>query len=183
MRGYFAIGVEGLSKPMNLGNLMRSANAFGAHFIFTIAAHERLSKRIPADTSKSQDQIPYYAWSSVDTMQLPHQCKIVGVELVDDAIDLPSFGHPLRAAYVLGAERGSLSQDMLAKCDYVVRIPTAFCINVATAGAVVMYDRVKSLGRFPERGLFDKHQAPPLDEHAHGAPKLRKARPLPGWDY
>jgi len=183
MRGYFAIGVEGLSKPMNLGNLMRSANAFGAHFIFTVAAHERLSRRIPADTSKSQDQVPYYAWSSIEAMQLPHGCKIVGVELVDDAIDLPSFGHPLRAAYVLGAERGSLSQAMLAKCDYVVRIPTAFCINVATAGAVVMYDRAKSLGRFPERPLFDGRQAEPLQEHAHGAPKLRRTRPMPGWDY
>jgi len=183
MRGYFAIGVEGLSKPMNLGNLMRSANAFGAHFIFTIAAHERLSKRIPADTSKSQDQIPYYAWSSIDTMELPYGCKVVGVELVDEAIELPSFGHPLRAAYILGAERGSLSQAMLAKCDYVVRIPTAFCINVATAGAVVMYDRVKSLGRFPARPLFDGQQADPLADHAHGAPKLRKPRPLPGWDY
>ncbi|MEX2009990.1 MAG: TrmH family RNA methyltransferase, partial [Dongiaceae bacterium] len=29
MRGYFGIGVEGISKPMNLGNLMRSAHAFG----------------------------------------------------------------------------------------------------------------------------------------------------------
>ena len=37
MRGYFAIGVEGISKPMNLGNLLRSAHAFGASFFFTIA--------------------------------------------------------------------------------------------------------------------------------------------------
>ena len=37
-RGYFAIGVEGISKPVNLGNLPRSAHAFGASFVFTIAA-------------------------------------------------------------------------------------------------------------------------------------------------
>ena len=29
MRGFFAIGAEGISKPMNLGNLIRSAHAFG----------------------------------------------------------------------------------------------------------------------------------------------------------
>ena len=29
MRGYFAIGVEGISKSMNVGNLVRSAHAFG----------------------------------------------------------------------------------------------------------------------------------------------------------
>lgn len=183
MRGFFAMGVEGLSKPMNLGNLMRSANAFGAHFVFTVAADRRLSGRVPADTSKSQNHVPYYAWPDVDAMDLPRGCRLVGVELIDEAIDLPSFGHPLRAAYVLGAERGSLSQPMLARCDHVVRIPTTFCINVAIAGAIVMYDRVRSLGRFPDRALFDNKQSEPLSEHRHGGPKIRKNRKLPGWDY
>ena len=36
MRGYFGIGVQRLSKPMNAGNLFRSAHAFGASFAFTI---------------------------------------------------------------------------------------------------------------------------------------------------
>ena len=31
-RGYFGIGAEGISKPMNLGALMRTAHAFGASF-------------------------------------------------------------------------------------------------------------------------------------------------------
>jgi hypothetical protein len=34
-----------------------------------------------------------------------------------------------------------------------VRIPTSFCVNLAMAGAIVMYDRVRSLGRFPPRPL------------------------------
>ena len=33
------------------------------------------------------------------------------------------------------------------------KIPTSFCINVAMAGAIVMYDRVRSLGRFEPRPL------------------------------
>ncbi len=57
----------------------------------------------------------------------------MGVELLDEAEDLPSFRHPRCAAYVLGPERGSLSPEMVARCDYLVRIPTRFCINVATA--------------------------------------------------
>ncbi|MGI9417640.1 MAG: RNA methyltransferase, partial [Geminicoccaceae bacterium] len=28
MRGYFGVGAEAISKPMNLGNLIRSAHAF-----------------------------------------------------------------------------------------------------------------------------------------------------------
>ena len=38
MRGYFGIGVEGVSKAMNVGNMYRSANAFGASVVFTVAA-------------------------------------------------------------------------------------------------------------------------------------------------
>jgi tRNA G18 (ribose-2'-O)-methylase SpoU len=40
-RGYFAIGAEAISKPVNLGNLLRSAHAFGASFVFTIGADPR----------------------------------------------------------------------------------------------------------------------------------------------
>jgi hypothetical protein len=32
-----------------------------------------------------------------------------------------------------------------------VRIPTRFCINLALAGALVMYDRMLMMGGFPER--------------------------------
>jgi len=149
-RGYFAIGAERMSKALNLGNLMRSAHGFGAHFTFTIGAtYQALEAR--ADTSKGRDHLPHYDWRTLDEMALPQGCKLVGVELLDSAIDLPSFRHPLRAAYVLGPEQGSLSAPLLARCDLVVRIPTRFCINVAMAGAIVMYDRTLSLARFAER--------------------------------
>ncbi len=149
-RGYFAIGAERMSKALNLGNLMRSAHAFGASFTFTIGAtYQALEAR--ADTSKGQWHLPHYNWTTLDAMVLPQGCKLVGIELTDSAIDLPSFCHPLRAAYVLGPERGSLSDPLLARCDFVVRIPTTFCINVAMAGAIVMYDRFRILAQFPER--------------------------------
>ena len=38
MRGYFGIGVDRISKTMNVGNLFRSAHAFGAGFVFTVQA-------------------------------------------------------------------------------------------------------------------------------------------------
>ena len=50
-RGYFAIGAERISKSLNLGNIMRSAHAFGASFTFTVGAtYQALEAR--ADTSK-----------------------------------------------------------------------------------------------------------------------------------
>ena len=38
MRGYYGVGVEGISKPMNVGAIMRTAHAFEASFVFTIGA-------------------------------------------------------------------------------------------------------------------------------------------------
>ena len=174
-RGYFAIGVEGLSKPGNLGNLMRTAHAFGAAFAFTVDADRALG-RTGSDTSRSAQHMPYFAWPSVGEMDLPAGCKLVGVELLDDAVELPSFGHPLRAAYVLGSEAGSLSPQMVERCDHVIKIPTAFCINVATAGAIVMYDRVRTMGRFAERPVASGAPSEDIAAHVHGKPRFRSGR-------
>jgi tRNA G18 (ribose-2'-O)-methylase SpoU len=153
-RGYFAIGAERISKALNLGNLMRSAHGFGASFTFTIgASYQALEAR--ADTSKGRQHLPHYSWGSPEELVLPEGCRLVGVELLDEAIDLPSFRHPMRAAYVLGPEQGELSPELIARCDHVVRIPSSFCINLAMAGAIVMYDRVRCLGRFPPRPLSE----------------------------
>ena len=144
MRGYFGVGVEGISKPMNLGAIMRTAHAFGASFVFTLNAHHRVRDVVLSDTSRTFKHVPYYPWDDVSDIQLPKGCAIVGVELTDEAVDLPEFRHPQAAAYVLGRERGSLSAAMLERCEHVVKIPTKFCVNVSVAAAITMYDRVLS---------------------------------------
>jgi len=162
---------------MNLGNLMRSAHAFGASFVFTIDAHKKLVGP-GSDTSNAPIHMPYYHWPTIADMALPQGCKLVGVELLDQAVDLPSFRHPLQAAYVLGPERGSLTPELIQKCDYIIKIPTSFCINVATAGAIIMYDRIKTIGRFAEPPVTPGGPTVDLEHHLHGAPRLRtKANP------
>lgn len=173
MRGYFAIGVERISKPGNVGNLLRSAHAFGASFFFAIDPAPDLYELKCVDTSDAAAHLPAYVYDSVDDMRLPRDCALVGVELTDDAVELPSFRHPLRAAYVLGAERDSLSPELLAKCQHVVKIPTSFCVNVGIAGAVVMYDRMISLGRFAERPVRPGGPVEPLSPHVHGRQVIR----------
>lgn len=153
-RGYFAIGVEGASKARNLGALMRTANAFGAQFVFTVGAALPVRDAYSADTSKTFESVPYYAWDTIGDIRLPRGCQIVGVELTDDAVELPSFRHPRMAAYVLGRERGDLSAEMLAQCHHVVKIPTRFCINVSLAAALVMYDRIHLHGAFRDRPIM-----------------------------
>lgn len=173
MKGYFGIGVEGLSKQQNLGALMRTAHAFGAQFLFTVGANysRRISRQ--TDTSSASDQLPLYAFDGIADMRLPDGVTMVGIELTDDAIELPSFRHPAKAAYVLGPERASLSPEMTERCRYVVKIPTRFCVNVGLAGALVMYDRMISMGRFADRPVRVGAPTEFLTAHVHGKPRLR----------
>lgn len=151
MRGYFGIGVEGISKEQNVGTIARSAHSFGASFFFTIAPDVDMDALRVSDTADSFDHLPYYEYKDVASFELPQKCSLVAVELVEDAVELPSFRHPVRAAYVLGPEMGSVSEAMLEKCEHKIQIPMKFCVNVGVAGALVMYDRVISMGRFAPR--------------------------------
>jgi tRNA G18 (ribose-2'-O)-methylase SpoU len=151
MRGYFSVGVEGISKGFNLGNLVRTAHAFGASSFFTINASVKYAEVKSTDTSHADIHLPFYAYDNLEEFKLPKDCALVGVELMDDAVDMPSFRHPLRAAYVLGPEMGSLSPELVKRCDHIVKIPAKFCVNVGVAGAITIYDRMVSLGGFAER--------------------------------
>jgi tRNA G18 (ribose-2'-O)-methylase SpoU len=176
MRGYFGIGVEQLSKAMNAGTLFRTAHAFGAAFVFTVGAVYARREVEKSDTSKSRGHLPLYEFAQARDLRLPVGCELVGVELLEDAIELPSFRHPLAAAYILGPERGSLSPEIQALCSYTVAIPTRFCVNVGVAGAIVMYDRLLSLGRFAERPVKAGGPGGPLPPPEWGPPLWQRRR-------
>jgi tRNA G18 (ribose-2'-O)-methylase SpoU len=175
LRGYFGVGVEGVSKAMNLGNLVRIAHAFDASFFFSVAPRLKLSDA-NSDTSNAEGQLPFYSFNRPEDFRLPLGCRLVGVEITDEAVELPRFRHPARAAYVFGAERYSLSPQMLSLCEFVVKIPTRFSINVGMAGAIVLYDRLVNLGGYGGRPVTpggDSVDVPPV--HNRGAP-LAKPR-------
>ncbi len=176
MRGYYGVGVEGISKPMNVGAIMRTAHAFGASFVFTIGAVYAKREGGRSDTSDAPEHLPLHEYDALDDFRLPRGCKLVGIELIEESADLPSFRHPRQAAYVLGPERGSLSPALVERCDHVVKIPTRFCVNVGVAAAIVMYDRVLTLGRFPPRPMTPGGPVEALPGHVHGGPVLRRPK-------
>lgn len=151
MRGYFGIGVESISKPMNVGNLLRSAHSFGASFFFTVNTSVDVRAMRESDTSGAFDHIPFYDFQKPADIILPRNTQMVAVEFLEDSVELPSFRHPQQAVYVLGPEKNNVSPAMLERCDHVIRIPMKFCVNVGVAGAIVMYDRLISMGGFPDR--------------------------------
>ena len=139
-QGYFGIGIQNGKTPENLGVLWRSAQNFGASFIFTIG--NRYQKQA-CDTHKAVGAIPYFHY---DTFQdfynnLPKSALLVGVELTQEATWLEEFVHPRRCVYLLGAEDHGLSNEAIEKCHRIVKFKTPLSLNVSVAGSIVLYDR------------------------------------------
>jgi tRNA G18 (ribose-2'-O)-methylase SpoU len=178
-RGYFGIGAEGISKSANVGALLRTGHAFGAAFCFSIGTGWDARAGRTADTADTPLHVPMYRYATLEELALPRECVLVGIERVDDAVDLPSFRHPLNAAYVLGPERAGLSEALLARCDHVVKIPTRFSLNLAVAGALVLYDRLLQHGRFADRPVGSRGPVEALGPTGHGPPRFR--RTIPDW--
>jgi tRNA G18 (ribose-2'-O)-methylase SpoU len=143
MRGYFGIGVENIKTGSNIGSLWRSANIFGASFIFTV--NRRYSRQI-SDTLSTPKHIPLTHYEKFDDFykHLPSGCQLIGVELVEASENLIHFTHPQRAVYLLGAEDTGLSSQALKHCHRIIQIPTVneVCLNVANAGSIILYDRL-----------------------------------------
>lgn len=180
MRGYFAVGVVGISKAMNLGNLMRISHAFGASFFFTVDSRVKLSDA-QSDTSRAHGQLPFYTFADAEELRLPRGCELVAVEITETATELPKFRHPTRAAYLFGAERTSLPTAILSRAAHIVKIPTKFSINVGMAGAIVLYDRLVSMGSFGVRPIAPGRASEVPPRHVWGAPlaRSRKTEPAP----
>ena len=140
-RGGFGIGVEHIKTENNVGTLWRSAYNLGASFIFTIG---RRYKKQASDVTKTWRHVPLFHYDSLAEFRkaMPHAWFPIGIELCKEARSLVNYTHAESAVYLLGPEDGSLSQEAKALCKSVIFIPSKLCLNVATAGSIVMYDRV-----------------------------------------
>jgi tRNA(Leu) C34 or U34 (ribose-2'-O)-methylase TrmL len=141
VRGYFGVAVWQPKSTHNVGTLWRSANVFDAAFIAVIGG--RYHKQ-SSDTMQTPRHVPLYEYDTFDAFHsnIPHGCQLVGVELCDGARDIVDYGHPERAVYLLGPEDGSLSPDILRRCHSRIAIPGSYCLNLAVAGSIVLYDRI-----------------------------------------
>lgn len=139
-RGFFAIGVENIKTAVNLGTLWRSADLFGAAFIFTV--HRRYQGQA-SDTFRTPNHTPLFHFASIDDLvsHLPESTPLVGVEMHERAVSIASHCHLKRACYLLGAEDNGLSKEAMDRAHALVQLPGVMSMNVASAGTVVMYDR------------------------------------------
>lgn len=138
-RGYCGIGIYGTKTSVNVGTLWRSAGLMGASFIFTVG--RRFPKQA-SDTIKAWKHIPLWHFDSLNDLHIPHDCPLIGVEQTEKSKSLPTFVHPERAIYLLGAEDTGLPAKVIDRCRSTVEIPSDRCLNVAVAGSIVLYDRM-----------------------------------------
>lgn len=145
MRGFCGIGIVGAKTPLNVGTLWRSAYAMGADYIFTAG---RRYPQQAADTVKAYRHVPYFEFDSGEDLldHLPRGTLTVAVEQHRRSRRLERFTHPERACYILGAEDGGVPERILQRCHTVVAIPSIYCLNVAVAGSIILYDRNAKLG-------------------------------------
>lgn len=138
--GYYGIGIQNGKTPENLGVLWRSAQNFGASFIFTIG--NRYAKQA-SDTHNAVNAIPYFHYKTFEEFydHLPKGAMLISVELTGAATLLSDFKHPRNAVYLLGAEDHGLSKIAIEKSHHLVKFDTPKSLNVSVAGSIVMYDR------------------------------------------
>lgn len=141
-RGFFEIGIYHPKSSLNIGTLWRTAYQPGASAIFTICNQYESQA---SDTLKTPRHIPYRHYERFESFYklLPHNSRLVGIET--GGKPLSGVKHPERAVYLLGAEDHGLPLSVLECCYKLISIETVRTesFNVAIAGAIVMYDRLR----------------------------------------
>lgn len=137
-RGYAAIGLHRPKTPANVGSVLRAAHCYG---VAMVAKTGTRYESATTDTMRAYRHLPLLQVDSLRDV-LPHDCIPVAIDLLPGARDLVTYTHPERAFYIFGPEDGTLKKEIVDWCRDKVFVPTAFCMNLAAAVNVVLYDRM-----------------------------------------
>ena len=137
----FHVAIENWQHDMNIGSIVRSANAFGAATVHIIG-RKRWNKRGAMVTDRYQhvihhdDVADFVAWAQ--TEKLP----IIAIDNVPGSVIIETFALPERCVMLFGQEGPGLSPEAIQAADAVVEI-TQFgstrSINASAAAAVAMH--------------------------------------------
>ncbi|MFT4746741.1 MAG: tRNA(Leu) C34 or U34 (ribose-2'-O)-methylase TrmL [Congregibacter sp.] len=135
--------------PQNMGSILRAAGCYQAQSIRYTGTRYARAKAFSTDTKNAHLNIAVtQVISVIHPVNDKHLTK-VAIELVKGATPLPLFKHPEEALYIFGPEDGSIDQDVIDQCDYVVYIPTIGCMNLAATVNVLLYDRLAKMTEMP----------------------------------
>jgi tRNA G18 (ribose-2'-O)-methylase SpoU len=137
----FHVAIENWQHDMNIGSIVRSANAFAADTVH-IVGRRRWNKRGAMVTDRYQhvmhhdDVAALVAWARGDGL------PIIAVDNVPGSVSIETFDWPTRCVLLFGQEGPGMSDEALAAADAVVEIAqygSTRSINASAAAAVAMH--------------------------------------------
>lgn len=145
----FIVILDGIEDSYNLGSILRTGNAVGAHGVII---PKRRAVGLNASVSKaSAGAIEYVPVARVTNIgQTIEYLKkkniwVVGTDISGEkAFYQSDLKGPI--ALVLGSEGEGMGKLVSQKCDFIVNIPMKgqiSSLNAAVAGAIIMYEVVK----------------------------------------
>ncbi len=135
-RGYAAVGLFSPKTDANVGGVLRASMCFGASMVAIQGARYRKQS---TDTTCAYRHIPLLHGDLRDLV--PFDCVPVAVDLIEGATPIEQYKHPERAFYIFGPEDGTLGKAITGWCRDTIVIPSLYCLNLAAAVNVVLYDR------------------------------------------
>ena len=138
----FHVAIENWQHDMNIGSIVRSANAFLADTVHIIG-RRRWNRRGAMVTDRYQhvvhheDVAAFAAWASAAGI------PVLAVDNVAGSVPIDRAHLPERCVLLFGQEGPGLSPDALAAASGVVEITqygSTRSINASAAAAVVMYE-------------------------------------------
>ncbi|MCX8130926.1 MAG: 23S rRNA (guanosine(2251)-2'-O)-methyltransferase RlmB [Clostridia bacterium] len=148
----FIVLLDEITDPHNLGSILRTADAVGAH---GVVIPKRRSIGLTATVSKaSAGAVEYVPVARVTNLaQTIDYLKKQNIWVVgtDVSGEKPFFKNDLKGAIalVIGSEGEGMGKLVSEKCDFIVNIPMKgriSSLNAAVAGAVVMFEVLRQRG-------------------------------------
>jgi tRNA G18 (ribose-2'-O)-methylase SpoU len=133
------IAIENWQHDLNIGTIVRSANAFAVAAVHIIG--KRQWNRRGAMVTDRYLEILHHA-TVEDFVQSVSDRAIIGIDKLPGALPLSHTPLPQNAVLVFGGEGPGLSADMQAACQHIVMIEqfgSTRSVNVGVAAGIAMY--------------------------------------------
>ena len=145
----FHVAIENWQHDMNIGSIVRSANAFAADTVH-IVGRRRWNKRGAMVTDRYQHVLNHPDVADLVAWARAHELPIIAVDNVPGSVSIETFDWPERCILLFGQEGPGMSAEALAAADAVVEITqygSTRSINASAAAAVAMHSWVLQWGR------------------------------------
>ena len=142
----FSVAIENWQHDMNIGSIVRTANAFLAETVH-IVGRRRWNKRGAMVTDRYQHIVHHDTIAELVEFARANGRPIVAVDNVPGSVEVGTFDFPPACILLFGQEGPGLTPEALAAADAVVEIRqfgSTRSLNAGAAAAIVMHAWVRT---------------------------------------